>query len=200
MLALNVLKRSVCRTGYTNSDDIQHLKAVINCYKTLWLQREEERKLREEEDDSLYKFKTKTYCTDEETEEQQNQKEIDELFTSFDQEYNDLHVDNTRRASSSEKKQECDQSQANADTILESDMAQFCQIHQFLVSSAPNVSELLATLDNTEWKQVDKKLEDVKIACESYNIASEVVNLADLSGKLIFDVLFKARVGVLYQI
>jgi hypothetical protein len=166
---------------------MKHLKIVINCYKTLWLQREEERNLQEEEGESLYKFKTKTYCSDEESEEQKNEKEIDELFTKFDQEYKDLHMDKTQRASRSEKKQQSNQSQANFDTILESDMAQFCKIYQFLVSSVPNVSQVLATWDNTEWKQVDKRLEDVKIALESYSIASEVINLADLCGKWIFD-------------
>ena len=187
MLALNVLKQTVCRTGYTNSDDMKHLKILINCYKTLWLQREEERNLQEEEGESLYKFKTKTYCSDEESEEQKNEKEIDELFTKFDQEYKDIHMDKTQRASRSEKKQQSNQSQANFDTILESDMAQFCKIYQFLVSSLPNVSQVLATWDNTEWKQVDKRLEDVKIALESYSIVSEVINLADLCGKWIFD-------------
>jgi hypothetical protein len=188
MLALNVLKRVVCRTGYTNSQDIEHLKIVINSYKTLWLQHEEDRKLREEEDDSLYKFKTKTYCSDEETEEQQTQKEVDELFTSFDQEYRDLHVDKPQQDSDSEKKQECNQNHANVDTILsESDMAEFCEIHHFLVSSAPNVCNVFATTDNTEWKKADKRSDDVKIASEGYNIASEVRSLADMSGRLMFN-------------
>ena len=188
MLALKVLKRDVCRKGYTNSYDILHLKSVTNCFKARWLQLEKDRKLHEEEGESLYKFKTKTYCQDEESEEQQNQKEVDELFPRFDLEYDDLHMDTTQQNTTFEKKQKCIQHQASGETILsESDMAQFCGIHQFLVSCAPNVSNLLATIDNTEWEKVDKRLDDVKIACEGYSIASEVISLGDLCGRLMFN-------------
>ena len=182
MLALNILNRSVCRAGFTTPNDVQNLKTVVNCYKTLWLRREKEKKLQEEEDESLYKFKTKTYCNDELSEEQQDQNEIHELFTRFDQEYEDIHLDE-REDSSSAKKQESGTQQVNVDSIFESHMAEFCKIHQLLVSSTPNVSQVLGTLNNTAWKEVDERLEDVKIVSERYHIAAEITNLADLCGK-----------------
>ena len=183
MLALNMLKTSVCRAGFTTPNDIQRLKTVVNCYKTLWLKKEEERKLQEEEDESLYKFKTRTYCNNELSEEQQNQKEIDELFTRFDQEYEDIHLDTIDEASNFVKKQESGSPEVNADTILESHMAQFCNIHQLLVSSTPNVSHVLGTLNNTKWQGVENRLENVRIVSERYHIASEIISLADLCGK-----------------
>lgn len=183
MLAFNILKRSVSRAGFTTPNDVQHLKTVVNCYKTLWLRREREKKLQEEEDESLYKFKTKTYCNDELSEEQQDQNEIHELFTRFDQEYEDIHLDNTDEDLSSVKKQESGTQQVNVDSILESHMAEFCKIHQLLVSSTPNVSQVLGTLHNTALKEVDERLEDVKIVSERYHIAAEITSLADLCGK-----------------
>lgn len=185
MLAFNVLKTSVCRAGFTTPSDIQRQKTVVNCYKTLWLKIEEERKLQEEEDESFYKFKTRTYCSEELSEEEQNQKEIHELFTRFDQEYEDIHSDKIDEASSFGKKQESGSHQANADTILDSHMAQFCKIHQLLVSSTPSVSHVLGTLNNTEWQGVDRRLEHVKVVSERYHIASEIISLADLCGKRI---------------
>ena len=178
-----MLKTSVCRAGFTTPNDIQRLKTVVNCYKTLWLKKEEERKVQEEEDESLYKFKTRTYCNNELSEEQQNQKEIDELFTRFDQEYEDIHLDTIDEASNFVKKQESGSPEVNADTILTSHMAQFCKIHQLSVSSTPNVSHVLGTLNNTEWQGVENRLENVKIVSERYHIASEIISLADLCGK-----------------
>ena len=183
VLALHMLKRAVSRKGYTTPNDIHLLESVINFYKTLWLSREEERKSKQEDSESLYKFKTKTYCNEEISEEQQNQEEVDQMFTSFDQEYNDLNLDNQEAV---EENKKCSQGKDNVDTILDSDMGKFYKIHQFIVSAAPNISHLLATLDNEEWKNVDTKLEDLKIGSQCYGLASTVIRLADLCGKFFF--------------
>lgn len=147
----------------------------------MWLKKEEERKLREQEDESLYTFKTKTYCENEESEDKQNRREIDEVFTQFDQEYKDLDQEKAQESLSSEKKQES--RETTVKTFLESDMTEFYRMHQLVVSSAPNALHVLDTLDNAEWEQVDKKIENVKIVSESYNISAEVANLAELCGK-----------------
>lgn len=181
MLALKVLTQSVCRRGYTNPEDVKHLQIIVSCYKSLWLKKEEERKLREQEDESLYTFKTKTYCENEESEDKQNRREIDEVFTQFDQEYKDLDQEKAQESLSSETKQES--RETTVKTFLESDMTEFYRMHQLVVSSAPNALHVLDTLDNAEWEQVDKKIENVKIVSESYNISAEVANLAELCGK-----------------
>ncbi|XP_028395044.1 midasin-like isoform X2 [Dendronephthya gigantea] len=179
MLALNILERSVCRAGFTKPNDIQNLMTVVNCYKTLWLLHEEERKLKEEEDNSLYKFKTKSYCSDEDSDEQQNQKEVDMFFTRFDEEYKDLNL-KENKDSNSKTKQEFVEAHSTLDAIRENDLSEFFKIHHFLVSSLPNVSRLLSTLHDTQWKDNNAKLKEIQIAYDGYNITADVVKIADL--------------------
>lgn len=86
--------------------------------------------------------------------------------------------------SSSKKKQEFVDGQSTLDAILENDLSEFFKIHHFLVSSSPNVCLLLSTLDNTQWKGNDGKCKEIQIAYDGYNIAADVVKIADLCGRL----------------
>jgi len=60
------------------------LTSIFHHYVNIWRQREEARRQREEEEKSLYRYRTETFG-DLLTEEQRDENEIKQMFPSFEQ-------------------------------------------------------------------------------------------------------------------
>ncbi|XP_046852279.1 uncharacterized protein LOC124445582 isoform X2 [Xenia sp. Carnegie-2017] len=177
LLVLRMLRRKVYLQGYTTTDDIQFLNIIVKYYQTFRLKREEERRLEEVENESLCKFKMQTRCEDELSEVKLNQKDIEEIFTRFDDDFKELE---------SAEKQEL--SHGSAMNTIEKksdigvlDLTQFCNMHQFILCCAPNVCDVFSTFNNKDYLKVDEERDAFEIVFHRYNISSEVVPLADLS-------------------
>ncbi|XP_046844513.1 midasin-like isoform X2 [Xenia sp. Carnegie-2017] len=177
LLVLRILRRKVYLQGYTTTDDIQFLNIIVKYYQTLWLKREEERRLEEVENESLYKFKTQTYCEDESSEVELNQKDIEEIFTRFDDDFKELESAETQELSHGSAKN----TNEKKSDIGVLDLTQFCNMHQFILCCSPNVCDVFSTFNNKDYLKVDEERDAFEIVFHRYNISSEVVALSDLS-------------------
>ena len=183
------MQESVHHSGFTKPRDITLLKSSVNRYLTLWLQYEEQRKIAMQEEESLYKFKTNVYDLDEPEEEREN-REIAELFTTFDAEYKDIDSEcqNDSDSMKNEKHRNDDKKQKAFDLlkIPDSDVNHICHVHRFIVSSLPSAAQVVATLNQT-FPGKEENVNEVKVFVESFNVAANLVCHGRLTGMFIVE-------------
>ena len=137
----------------------------------LWMEFEEKRKLKEQEEDSLYKFKTKVFDLDE-SEDEQQKREVDELFTNFDEYYTS---DTPTEAGDKPK------IKSNVFQIADEDLNHLCTVHHFVVSCSSNALQTVATL-HQEMPTLNDKVTCLKTMIIGYNLATDLVKHGDWSG------------------
>lgn len=142
----------------------------------------------EQEESSLYKFKAKVYDLDE-TDEEQEEREMAEWFTNFDHEYQDVDSDDKLGLTSMEDKKRQDGSKklkaSDPFKIAESDVNHLCRVHDFLVSCIPSASQVVATLHQVAPPCKEETFAETKMIVEGYNVAVDLVNTGDISGKFV---------------
>ena len=88
-LALSHIVNDILLRGDLTITAKDNFKAILNNYNTIWLEFSEEKRKKEAEEDSMYKFKSRLHCMDSDDTER-SEKQYKELFPSFGREFNDL--------------------------------------------------------------------------------------------------------------
>lgn len=93
-LALSHIECDVKLRGFRCRRVTSSLSQVLENFQTLWLEFSEEKRMKQEEEDSMYKFKSKSHCVDSD-EAEKNEKSFKLMFPSFDEDYKDLVAKNS---------------------------------------------------------------------------------------------------------
>ncbi len=88
-LALTYLINEKILTKRQGDQIENHVRQILDEFCKIWMQYSQQKQIKEAEEDSMYKFKSKSHCMDSD-EAEINEKQYKEMFPSFDGDFHDV--------------------------------------------------------------------------------------------------------------
>lgn len=123
--------------GYINRDVRTAVSGILTTYLNMWQLAKEQEKQRQQEEGSLYRFRTKTHAADLD-DDVQNEKAFSEAFPNFDAEFSDVgsaeDLDNDNMGKKNEEQNIPDDVMSGAEKFIASvDVVELSRVHEQLV-------------------------------------------------------------------